>query len=147
MSADPIEFSQNVARILQQGLLDDLLIQDVPKQIEDIRLEFEYLMDQALRQKDITAAEDVWQEYVSFVTYAESDAREYGIVLSAVMEQLRVGLGHVVDLRNRGLTYGDAQSKNDLQRLRRKHGLPRAGVRQETDFAKIKDDAAAEEAA
>ncbi len=47
--ADPIEFSQNMARILTTGILDDVLIQDTPKQIDDIRSEFEYLIDQALR--------------------------------------------------------------------------------------------------
>ncbi len=111
--------------------------------------EFEYLMDQALRQKDVKAAEDVFQEYVSFVTYAEGDAREYGIALGAVMEHLRVGLGHVVDLRNRGLTHADCMAHNDLQRLRRlrlKYRLEWSSG-DETDLSKIKDDTAAEEAA
>ncbi len=145
--ADPIEFSQNMARILTTGILDDVLIQDTPRQIDDIRSEFEYLMDQALRQKDLAAAEDVFQEYVSFVTYAEGDAREYGIALGAVMEHLRVGLGHVVDLRNRGLTHADAMAHNDLQRLRLKYRLEWSSGYKETDLSKIKDDAAAEEAA
>lgn len=79
--------------------------------------------------------------------YAEGDAREYGIALGAVMEHLRVGLAHVVDLRNRGLTHADAMAHNDLQRLRLKYRLEWSPAYKETDLSKIKDDAATEDAA
>ena len=53
----------------------------------------------------------------------------------------------MVDLRNRGLTHADCMSHNDLQRLRLKYRLEWSSGYEETDLSKIKDDAAAEEAA
>lgn len=139
--ADPIEFAQNMARILETGLLEDLLIQDEPRQVQDFREEYEFMIDTAIRRKDVHVVEELLAEYHGFVTSALNDAREYGVALGAVMEQLRVGLAGVVDLRNRGLTFGDVQVKNDLQSLRRKHGLPRSGAQNEADVprAEAKD--------
>jgi len=57
--SDPIEFSQNMARVLITGLLDDVLMQDAPKQVEDLQDEFSYMMDQAVARKDLVAIEEV----------------------------------------------------------------------------------------
>ncbi len=90
--ADPIEFSQNMARVLITGLLDDVLMQDAPKQVEDLQDELSYIMDQAVARKDLVAIEEVWMRYNEFVTYALCEAREYGVAMGAVMEQLRLTL-------------------------------------------------------
>ena len=86
--ADPVEFSQNMARVLITGLLDDVLMQDAPKQVEDLQDEFSYIMDQAVARKELVAIEEVWMRYAEFVTYALCEAREYGVAMGAVMEQL-----------------------------------------------------------
>ena len=142
--ADPIEFSQNMARILITGLLDDVLMQDAPKQVEDLQDEFSYIMDQAIASKDCVAIEEVWTRYVEFVTYALCEAREYGIAMGAVVEQLRVGLGSVVDLSRRGLTFGDVQSFKELGELRQKYNFRYSSGFEETDYA---DDPATTDAA
>ena len=145
--ADPIEFSQNMARVLITGLLDDVLMQDAPKQVGDLEGEFSHIMDQAMATKDQMAIEEVWVKYTEFMTYALCEAREYGVAMGAVMEQLRLGLVGVVDLSRRGLTRADCMSHNDLQRLRLKYGLEWSSAYEETDLSKIKDDAATEDAA
>ncbi len=137
--ADPIEFSQNVARVIEHGLLAEVLMEDEPKQIDDLRQEFEFLVETAIRRKDVPAIAETFLEYHQFVTYALAESREYGVALGAVMEQLRVGLGGVVDLRNRGLTTGDIHAFEDLMRLRRKHDLPYSSGWGETDGAKVKE--------
>lgn len=140
--ADPIEFAQNMARLIEVGTLEEVLIQDTSRQVEDIREEFELLIDTAIRRKDLAAVEELFAVFNGFVTSAFHDAREYGVALGAVMEQFRVGLTGVVDLRNRGLTFGDVQSLEDLGRLRRKHNLPHRGGDRETDDAASREDAA-----
>jgi len=142
--ADPIEFSQNMARVLITGLLDDVLMQDAPNQVEDLQEQFSHMMDQAVARKDLVAIVEVWVKYTEFVTYALSEVREYGVAMGAVMEQLRLGLVSVVDLSRRGLTFGDTQSFNELGQLRRKYNFKFSSGFEETDYA---DDLATEEAA
>jgi hypothetical protein len=124
-----------MARVLITGLQDDVLMQDVPKQGADLQDEFGYLMDQATASKDQAAIEEVWMKYAEFVTYALCEAREYGVAMGAVMEQLRLGLVSVVDLSRRGLTFGDTQSFTDLVKLRRKYDYKYSSGFEETDYA------------
>jgi len=142
--ADPIEFSQNMARVLITGLLDDVLMQDAPRQVEDLQNEFGYIMEQAVARKDLVAIEEVWMRYVEFVTYALGEAREYGVAMGAVMEQLRLGLVGVVDFSRRGLTFGDVQSFKELGELRQKYNFKYSSGFEETDYA---DDPATVDAA
>ncbi len=134
--ADPIEFSQNMAREIELGVLADLLMEDTPKQIDELRDRFQGLVEAAIERKDVPAIEGAFVGYHEFVTYALCDAREYGVALGAVMEQLRVGLTAVVDLWNRGTTFADAQSRDDVIRIRRKYGLPFVPDWSDTDMAK-----------
>lgn len=131
--ADPIEFSQNMARVIEHGVLAELFMEDEPQQIDDLQEEFQFLIDTAIRSRNMPAIEEAWARYGEFVTYAFAEAREYGVALGAVMEQLRVGLTAVVDLHNRGLTGGDVASLKDLGSLRRKHDLPYSSGWNETD--------------
>lgn len=137
--ADPIEFSQNMARVIEHGVLADVLMEDTPKQIDELRQEFQSLVEAAIQRKDVPAITASFTEYHEFMTYALTEAREYGVAFGAVLEQLRVGLSEVVELRNRGLTFGDTQSHDDLIRLRRTHGLPYSSEWQDTDLAKAKE--------
>jgi hypothetical protein len=138
--ADPVAFAQNMSRILETGILDDVLMRDVPVQIDDMRQEFEYLMDQAMTSREPAAIADVWVKYTEFMLYALGEAREYGVAMGAVMEQLRLGLVSVVDLSRRGLTFGDTQSFTELGKLRRKYGFRFSAEFDETDLSKIKED-------
>jgi len=139
--ANPVEFSQNMARVFATGLLEEALIHDAPKQIENLRDEFAYLVDQAIERADKAAVESCFTLFNEFFGYALMEARKYGVALGAVMEQHRVGLSGMVDLKHRGLTTGDVSTLKDLQRLRQRHDLEKSSVWEETDLAR--DEAAA----
>ncbi len=137
---NPIVFAQEMARVIEHGMLSDLLMPDEPKQIDELRQEFEFLVDTAIRRKDLAAIAATWLHYHEFMTYALGESREYGVALGAVMEQLRVGLAGIVDLSHRGLTAGDVMAVKDLGRLRREHDLPFSSGWTDTDGAKVKDE-------
>lgn len=117
---DPVGFAQDTSRELQRTDLDGVLIDDAPKQIDDLRTEFEYMFESDLRRDGSAAASDVLTAYTEFVTYALGQAQQYGIALGAVLEQFRAGLVRVADLSRRGFIYGDVSTLNDLQQLWRK---------------------------
>jgi len=138
--ANPIVFAQEMARVIEHGMLSDLLMPDAPRQIDDLRQEFEFLVETAIRRKDLEAIAATFLEYHQFMTYALGESREYGVALGAVMEQLRVGLTGIVDLSHRGVTTGDAYAFDNLGRLRREHGLPFSSGWEDTDGAKVKEE-------
>lgn len=144
--SDPIEFSQNIARELLGGDMDGILIDDTPKQIDELRNEFEWMLDQAIERHDKPAATDAFIQYTEFVTYALHQAQEHGVALGAVMEQLRNGLSGVAGLSRRGLIFGDVQTLKDLQELRRKHDLKPSSQYAKTDLAKAEESEAREQA-
>jgi len=112
-----------MAHVIECGMLSDLLMHDAPQQIEDHREQFEFMIENVIRRQDMPAITETFRRYTEFVTYALTDAHEYGVAMGAVMEHLRVGLSGGVDLQNRGLTKGDMGSIQDLQNLRRKYDL------------------------
>lgn len=134
---NPIAFAQEMARVIEHGMLADLFMEDAPGQIDDLRQEFEFLVETAIRRKDLPAIAATFLQYHQFMTYALGECREYGVALGAVMEQLRVGLTGIVDLSHRGLTTGDVASLKDLGSLRRKHDLPYSSGWNETDGARV----------
>jgi hypothetical protein len=134
--ADPIEFSQNIARLLSLGTLHELLMEDVPRQVEDQCAQLEYMVETAHRRKDVPAATAAFDKYTDVVRGGLSEAREYGVAMGAVMEQLRIGLLRIVDLKNRGLTSYDMSILNDLQKLRQEHNLRSTSGHEDTDLAK-----------
>lgn len=120
---DPIDFAQNMGRALWCGELQPILMNDVPDEVDDVRSEFESLLDMAIERGEATAIQDVFIQYTEFVTGALGDAREYGIAEGVVLEQLRVGLLEISDLKQRGMTYVDGRTRNDMTELRRKYNL------------------------
>ncbi len=76
---DPIEFAQNIGRVLEQGELSDVLMVDVPKQVDDARRRFETLLELAVERGDTAVIQKALGEYIDFVTGALAEAREYGI--------------------------------------------------------------------
>lgn len=141
---NPTAFAQEMARVIEHGMLADLLMEDAPRQIEDLRQEFEFLVETAIRRKDVPAIAATFLQYHQFMTYALGESREYGVALGAVMEQLRVGLTGLVDLSHRGLTTGDVMALKDLGRLRREHGLPFSSGWQDTDGAELTEEPASQ---
>lgn len=144
--SDPIEFSQNIARELYGTDLDGVFSEDMPKQLDDLRTEFEYMVDQAIERHDKLAAKDVFNRYTEFITYAIGEAHEYGIAIGAIMEQLRTGVAGVADLSRRGLIYGDVMQLKDLQKLRRQHDMKCSSLYAETDLMRAERDLDREEA-
>jgi hypothetical protein len=140
--ADPIAFSQTMGNELIEGSMEDLLINENPKQIGKLRDEFDRLMDEALERRDTDATLDIYHHYSDFLTYALNEARHYGYAMGAIVEQLRIGLIGVVELRNRGMTFGDTQTYSALQRLRQKHGLALTTVEEEPKAEPATDDVA-----
>lgn len=120
---DPIDFAQNIGRVLEQGELQGVLMKDVPNQVDDARCRFESLLEIAVERGEQAVTKDVMIKYTEFVTAALAEAREYGIAWGAVLEQLRVGLLEIVDLKARGMSYSDVRTQEEISKLRRKYNL------------------------
>ncbi len=120
---DPIDFAQNIGRVLEQGELQAVLMADVPTQVEEARNRFASLLELAVERGERSAIQDVMGRYTDFVIQALGEAREYGVAWGAVLEQLRVGLLEIHDLKQRGMTYSDAMTAKTTSELRRKHNL------------------------
>lgn len=67
-----------MARVIEHGMLSDLLMPDEPRQIDDLRQEFEFLVETVIQRKDLAAIAATWLHYHEFMTYAPGESREYG---------------------------------------------------------------------
>jgi len=121
--ADPIAFAQNIDRVVSVGCLQELLLRDVPLNVDDLRDEWEVLVGQAIERGDREIIQEVFMCYTEFLMYATQEARELGVAIGAVMEQFRTGLVAIVDQTNRGLSDIDIREKQSMQDLRRKYGF------------------------
>lgn len=134
---DPIEFSQNITRVLEGGELQGMLINAMPVTPEEQLRELQEMLREAIKRRDWNAATKLFDELDDETNAATSAAREYGIAIGAVMEQFRTGLLDTVRLRNAGMTRHDRRVAKEITELRSALGLqePRKQERHEGDHA------------
>lgn len=115
---DPIEFAQNIARTLEGGELQGVLINALPVTEDKQLRELQGLLEEVIQQRDWEAVTRISNKLNDKTNAAADAAHEYGVALGAVMEQLRTGLLDVVRLRNAGETEYQRRAAEDIAKLK-----------------------------
>jgi hypothetical protein len=115
---DAVEFAQNIGRVLESGDLQGILMTDMPVVPEQHLHELQAMLREAIERRDWDAARKIGDTLDDETTSSLHDAREYGIALGTVLEQLRGGLLEIVRLRNAGMTRHDRSVADTIAELR-----------------------------